>query len=235
MNFLDQLYEDVMNNYYRNETVIEFPSVIMPSSIPTTRNFRRYYHTDVHIRNMLDGWDKIANETSMQLETAVAGSVAIIYHDAVYDPTRTDNEERSAELMRRDMKDRLGHDGIICAERMILETKHTNDSCFVWKYNVIRDLDLRSIGGSRAEYRRNVWQIRQEYAMFSLEQFLEGRRKFLTHMLSKDNIFRTSQFQHLGDKAKDNIWYELRLISYPSEWENYFIKSLPITNPNIYP
>ena len=232
MNWLDQLYEETMQ-YYRTETVIEFPSTIAPDSVPAERHFRRYYHTDVHVRNLLDGWNAIVSDTKMHLGMAVAGSIAIIYHDAVYDPTRNDNEERSAELMRKEMQGRLDKDYILIAEEAILQTKHTDDNCNSWFHNVIRDLDLRGLGGSKPEYRRNTWQIRHEYSMFTDEQFLEGRQKFLVYMLGKERIFRTPEFKHLEDNARTNIRYELSLMSKPDVWKGYFMKFEPVTDSDI--
>src|SRR5437868_3820663 len=56
----------------------------------------RVWHGPGHLRAMVAG---ISAEAAADDRDALL--LAALYHDAVYDPTRSDNEEASAELLRR--------------------------------------------------------------------------------------------------------------------------------------
>ncbi len=207
MNIIDQIYEDAMW-FYREDTTI-----------------KRFYHTDMHIRNMLDGWDRIVQKHKVHLNIAFVSSIAIIYHDIVYDPTRKDNERKSADFMRSELYGRLKADDLDFADEIIMQTTHTDDNCTVWEHNIIRDLDLRGLGGSFPEYRRNTWQIFQEYSPFvPMEQFLEGRKQFLSYMLGKNKIYRTDEFAALESPARKNMEVELSLLQTPEVWKHTMLK-----------
>ncbi|MFB9838486.1 HD domain-containing protein, partial [Actinoallomurus acaciae] len=61
----------------------------------------RRYHTTEHLADVLDHVDELAGEAA----DADAVRLAAWFHDAVYDPTRGDNEERSAVLAERMLAD----------------------------------------------------------------------------------------------------------------------------------
>src|SRR5687767_9902544 len=56
----------------------------------------RYYHSVQHIISMLDGFDAL----KAKFEQPVAAELAIFSHDVIYDASRNDNEEQSANTMR---------------------------------------------------------------------------------------------------------------------------------------
>lgn len=59
----------------------------------------RAYHTAAHIAEVLGWYDWAADEVGWRDPAAVY--LAVVFHDAVYDPLARDNEARSAELARR--------------------------------------------------------------------------------------------------------------------------------------
>ena len=72
----------------------------------------RYYHNLQHIHDMLLNDNLIIN------------GLTIWYHDAIYDPKRNDNEERSAELAESELKDYIDNDDLKTIMHGILLTKH---------------------------------------------------------------------------------------------------------------
>jgi pantetheine-phosphate adenylyltransferase len=56
----------------------------------------RYYHTTEHLLHVLDHLARQGKQNDDLL------FLAAVYHDAVYDPRRTDNEDRSAKLFAKD-------------------------------------------------------------------------------------------------------------------------------------
>nr|QQZ48661.1 hypothetical protein JKL49_14175 [Phenylobacterium glaciei] len=62
----------------------------------------RRYHTRTHIEQCLALLDQVPD--LMDSERQVL-TYAIWWHDAVYDPTASDNEAKSAEMAKRDLRD----------------------------------------------------------------------------------------------------------------------------------
>lgn len=72
----------------------------------------RHYHDQRHIVALLE----LSDAHGKMIVDLQAVDFAILYHDAVYEPTRQDNETRSAELAREAL-DRLDFDlSILAAE-----------------------------------------------------------------------------------------------------------------------
>jgi len=80
----------------------------------------RYYHTLVHLREMLDLYEK--HENSIRDHTCVL--LAIFFHDIIYDAKSTTNEEDSAQMFRRLAID-AGINAMLVEKvcRYIIETK----------------------------------------------------------------------------------------------------------------
>lgn len=89
----------------------------------------RFYHNWNHIESMLDSALKkgILNESLL---------ASILYHDIIYDPKRNDNEERSAELLRRDFP--TWERSI----RAVLDTKNHTPSNYISELLVMLDLEI---------------------------------------------------------------------------------------------
>src|SRR5689334_15837407 len=78
------------------------PLVLPPSVIDTLSAAyaepQRAYHTATHIHEVLHWFDTVHDEVGWRSPADVY--LAVVFHDAVYDPTRHDNEARSAQLAR---------------------------------------------------------------------------------------------------------------------------------------
>lgn len=177
--------------------------------LPRYREPHRFYHNEVHIRRMIHFWDQTFDSTR-RLEAHLLGGIAILYHDAVYDPIRQDNEERSADLMEEQLGDQLNGEQREWVRKAILATKHRPErSSFYW-HDVICDIDLLVLAGSWPEYKRYLWQIRHEYSMFSDEEFWTGRSQFITDFgFERSPIFKTQLFADREETAKQNLRREL--------------------------
>lgn len=147
----------------------------------------RHYHNLRHITHCLDGLEEFRGQAQHPQEVALA----LWFHDAIYNPKAKDNEEKSAQLARRELQD-LGIPSD-CIERIcihILATKHHQaeheDS------RLVIDLDLSILAVSRARYEEFETQIRQEYAHVPGVLFRFARRKVLRGFLDKKNIYALS-------------------------------------------
>ena len=101
----------------------------------------RHYHTFEHIADLLYQLNilDLFNDNVLFLAT--------IFHDIIYDPKKTDNEERSAELFKiwfpKGRNDsRITDEEIDEVETIILESKH-NGKITTPKSQIFQDLDLR--------------------------------------------------------------------------------------------
>src|SRR5690348_14899778 len=89
--------------------------------VATYRDPARHYHNTRHIAQSLRALPPVWSNC----RRPHAAAVALIFHDVVYDPTRDDNEERSADRAGRLLAERgaaAGFADAVCG--LILATKH---------------------------------------------------------------------------------------------------------------
>ena len=179
----------------------------------------RFYHTMDHIESMLDGYDKYFNACFTEAEF-----LAIVYHDIVYLPWASGNEENSAAMLNAHHKlyfSKVKQEIIDEAVEIILATKHDGTPVSEAAKRVV-DLDMMILGKSEDTYEKYRGNTRREYGMFSDEQWTEGRIKVLQRFLGMDRIFLTDEMHDaLEEKARYNIQQELdRLTCQPTVCSN---------------
>lgn len=166
----------------------------------------RFYHTTDHLQNCLQCWDKLRN--LMQEPTLVG--LALFYHDAIYDPRRSDNEASSAELARKDLVE-LGMDSTrisqVCALVRATDHKTLADHPDV---DLVIDIDLAILGADPQTYQRYVAAVRREYAHIDETGWRIGRAKVLEGFLQKERIYSHKEFAKLESKSRKNLEEELR-------------------------
>src|SRR5208337_1354031 len=98
---------------------------------------RRYHAFYSHIQQGLNEYSKFFGETIPR-----AVFFAWAYHDAVYDPRASDNEERSAALFMEDSRELgIGMEDADRVAMLILTTTYTTPEC-----NLVTDMDLSGFG-----------------------------------------------------------------------------------------
>ncbi len=179
----------------------------------------RFYHDISHIKLMLETFDNLDFYTEFHFEfekdkpVFTAFLYAIFYHDIIYKPLRSDNEEQSAEFAKRDMKLLNIDEKIIEAtEKLILATKTHQVSAEIdnptlhFATQVLLDLDLAVLGQKPNIYKRYAENIRQEYWLIPPKIYAEGRKKVLKYFLNMPNIYKTSYFYNqFENQAKQNL------------------------------
>jgi predicted metal-dependent HD superfamily phosphohydrolase len=149
----------------------------------------RAYHTIEHIAHCLDEADAVGAPDVVRL--------ALWYHDAVYDTKRSDNEERSAELVRAlplpaAIRER--------AAALVLATKHAGipeDP----EAALTVDIDLAILGRPPADFDRYERQIRTEYAWVPGMFFRSKRAEILASFLARPSIYGTPRFRDRYEAA----------------------------------
>ena len=195
----------------------------------------RFYHDVSHINNMCsllmmsDVRDDIKRNTALQL--------AILFHDVIYDPKSSENEENSVRFMFS-LIDLLGMSGIgtggdICdpevleqAAFMILSTKKhvlTKDEDAEGIYDdypdlkeltsIFLDLDLSVFNPDRYEsgYVMDDYEdrIRKEYRFVPDEEYYPARIKILQSFANREKIYFSDIF---GSEANNNAKASLKYL-----------------------
>lgn len=161
----------------------------------------RFYHNFSHLGDVFHVRDTVFGEVRDPILDA-----AIWFHDIVYDPMRSDNEELSAQkalewLGPHPEADRL--------RELILATKsHTASSDR--SRAILIDCDLSILGASREEYAIYSANIRREYAMVPEELYKQGRLAILKQFVGQSWVFGTVEMRtRFEGRAFDNLCNEI--------------------------
>jgi predicted metal-dependent HD superfamily phosphohydrolase len=169
----------------------------------------RAYHNATHIEAVLGWFDRIADAPGWQ--DAADVYTAIVFHDAIYDPSAKDNEARSALWARRAIRDhalpsnadRVAHLIELTAQHGKLETATGDAALFL-------DADMSIVGAPIDTYREYARQVRREYSMVPAAAYRAGRGAFLEALAHKPRIYFTDTFHGLLDlQARLNLADEL--------------------------
>jgi len=167
----------------------------------------RAYHTLDHVADCLHRLDEVRPLLARPDEA----EWAIWFHDAVYDPRRADNEERSAQLAVDTLHAAgVGEDRTGCVAELIRQTAHraadlSGDAALVC------DVDLAILGAERAAFDAYDAAIRQEYAWVPDDIFRRERARVLAGFLARPRIYQTPYFvDALEQPARANLSAAIR-------------------------
>ncbi|GGR06259.1 hypothetical protein GCM10010195_71770 [Kitasatospora griseola] len=169
---------------------------------------QRRYHTTDHLRAVLDRIDELAGHA----EDPDAVRLAAWFHDAVYRPDRSENEERSAALACRALREAgLPEPLVHEVARLIRLTVTHHPAPGDHNGEVLCDADLAVLGSSPDRYAAYTAAIRDEYAFVPPDAFREGRTEILHHLLALPALYRTAEAHERYDaQARANMQAELR-------------------------
>jgi predicted metal-dependent HD superfamily phosphohydrolase len=164
----------------------------------------RGYHDAAHVgllwlRHLMHGGDPADRDMAL----------AILFHDAVYDPLARDNEARSADLFAalvpggsdwvqdaiRATADHLGYVGQDCRIRRLL------------------DLDLTPLAELPEVFARNTALLRHEYAAVAEPDWRAGRRRVLERFAAADRLFTTRLGAIYEAPARANLAAEISALA----------------------
>ncbi|MEU7135514.1 hypothetical protein [Streptomyces sp. NPDC046261] len=172
---------------------------------------QRRYHTVDHLAAVLGHLDTLAAHAD-DIETV---RLAAWFHDAVYRPDRSENEERSAHLCERALPE-LGVDAARTAEvaRLVRLTVSHDPGAGDRDGETLCDADLAVLGGTPREYAAYAAAVREEYGFVPDEAFRAGRAEVLRHLLGLPRLFRTPLGHDRWELlARRNLATELELLT----------------------
>lgn len=164
----------------------------------------RAYHDAAHVglmwlRHLMHGGDP--GDRDMAL--------AILFHDAVYEPLAPDNEARSADLAARLVR---GDTGWVQAA-IIATADHlayAGPDCRLLR---LLDLDLTPLAEAPEVFARNTALLRHEYTAVPEPAWRAGRGRVLARFLAADRLFRTRISAIYEAPARANLTAEIAALS----------------------
>lgn len=161
----------------------------------------RAYHGTSHLIDCLERLDE-----TVQGRPAPLVEAALWYHDAIYDPRASNNEERSARWAARALGG-LGVPGhaIDQVVRLILLTRHTSppkDS----DGQLVCDIDLSILGRPWHEFHAYETAIRSEYAWVPDPAYRAARSEVLRALLERAALYGTRWYRERYEaRAHENL------------------------------
>jgi len=163
----------------------------------------RHYHNLAHIEDCLDALARVENLSAAEREIL---SEAIWWHDVVYDATRSDNEELSAQLAEQHVRENLRQE----VGRLIRLTKTHDVRPDDRLGAILISIDLSILGAEPARYDAYAAAIRQEFIHVPEGDYRAGRAKVLGQFAARPVIFPDAAFAARYDRlARENLAREL--------------------------
>jgi predicted metal-dependent HD superfamily phosphohydrolase len=182
----------------------------------------RRYHDRGHLERVLDTLRQLAAEEGRETSQGPVdlndlAALAAWYHDAVYQPTRSDNEERSAALARRQLA-QLDVSATIVGEvtRLVLLTKSHEPAPHDRAGALLCDADLAILATPADVYDAYSAAIRAEYSHVPERDYRAGRAAVLTRLAARPHLFHTGHGRAVWEQAaRANIAGELQGLNAP--------------------
>jgi predicted metal-dependent HD superfamily phosphohydrolase len=185
------------------------PEQVLYEAREAYRSPGRHYHTWDHI---LDCAEKLR---TIPTESSRAVFLALVFHDAIYVPGRTDNETLSANLAADVLAEhaRLPREELEAIEKIILATRHhVPEAGSSHDLKVALDIDMSILGADPETYAAYAANVKREWvpAAVSEEAFKAGRAAFLQKLITSKAMFTTEEGkERWQEAARANVALEL--------------------------
>lgn len=174
---------------------------------------QRRYHTVEHLAATLGHVDTLAEYAA----DPVAVRLAVWFHDAVYLPERSENEERSARLAERALAEAgVGPARTAEVARLVRLTVGHDPADDDRDGQVLCDADLAILAAPPSAYAAYTAAVREEYGFVPDDAFRSGRSAVLRQLLDLPRLFRTPYgAREWETPARRNLVTELDMLSPP--------------------
>lgn len=172
----------------------------------------RGYHGWPHPLALL----RLHHETVDSFDDPDAVAAAILLHDAIYDPRRTDNETRSATLAIEILTPHLPEARVARVRRLIEATaSHTiaadTPTDEIADMKLFLDMDLSILGAPEADFDAYESGVRHEYRHIEGADFAAGRAAILEKFLARPHLYFTDWGRaRFEAKARKNLARSLK-------------------------
>lgn len=162
----------------------------------------RKYHTMQHLRECMTHLEQVRTVA----ERAGEVELALLFHDAIYNTRKKDNEERSAKWARDSaLAAGLSGDQASRVYQLVMATVH--DAVPVGRdAAILVDIDLAILGSDVVRFNEYEVQVREEYSWVLGPLYRAGRRKILQEFANRETIYSTEYFRvNYEAQARSNI------------------------------
>lgn len=176
------------------------------------REPQRHYHTLTHLTAVLGHID---GPLEQYADAPDLVRLAAWFHDAVYLPERSENEERSARLAERALAEAgLPADATAEVARLVRLTVGHDPAGDDRNGQVLCDADLAILAAPPSAYAAYTAAVREEYHFVPNDAFRSGRAAVLRRLLELPRLFRTPYGrEHWEATARYNLRAELEMLS----------------------
>jgi predicted metal-dependent HD superfamily phosphohydrolase len=175
---------------------------IWPRIVTAYGEPHRHYHTLDHIAAVVTDFVPLKD----RFEDADAALLALFFHDIVYDPARSDNEERSADVLRDLL---TGATAELACDHILATKKHeanTPDAALVV------DIDMAILAAPWPDYLLYAENVAREYLpVWGADAYAKGRCEIFLRPVQDRRIFLTETFAGREADAQRNVRDELDL------------------------
>lgn len=211
-NFLQIKWDSAHEHLGMRKRFSEYYRLVVCYSQP-----HRHYHTLTHLKHALS---IVAHCPEITL--------ALFYHDSVYDLQSSDKNNVLASSQRwieysslMQFPEKVVRE----VDDLILVTDHRDYGYLSENMKLIRDIDNSILASYQATYEEYAINIFKEYSqVYSVEQYVDGRAKFLESVLRKKSIFHNREFDE--NRARDNIRRELEVLNEVTKTGTINLRSL---------
>ncbi|MET7379522.1 hypothetical protein ABZT08_11945 [Streptomyces sp. NPDC005526] len=177
------------------------------------REPQRHYHTLTHLTAVLDHIDVL----EAHADDPDVVRLAAWFHDAVYLPDRSENEERSARLAERALAEAGVPAGKTAEAARLVRLTVTHDPADDDRNGqVLCDADLAILAAPPSAYAAYTAAVREEYHFVPGDAFRTGRSAVLRELLALPSLFRTPHGRRAWEPtARYNLAGELEMLSLP--------------------
>jgi predicted metal-dependent HD superfamily phosphohydrolase len=153
----------------------------------------------------------VFDEMKHLMQNPKAVALAIFYHDYIYNPMASNNEDLSAKKMIEDFRGKIGFAIVDVTADLIIATRHSENDKLLGDEKWIVDIDLASMGSDIHIFEKHSRDIREEYHQFSDDLFNQGRVEFLLGFMNRKHIYNTQIMrQRFEAQAVENISRAIR-------------------------
>lgn len=194
---------------------------------------KRCYHTVKHLIEMFCFLDILIEVQPYKLNCSAEKHATLVmatfFHDVIYDPLSSTNEEDSAEYFKKFILavEKVNNDDILKGPRnspssletivkYIIATKqHTIPNSLSQDYflKIFLDIDMSVLAKEWKAYVGYASLIRQEYIHVNHEIYCEKRAEILTNFLSAGSIFHSDDMKKEFElRASENLRQEINML-----------------------
>jgi predicted metal-dependent HD superfamily phosphohydrolase len=163
---------------------------------------QRSYHTLQHLEECFAKLDELRGLAEHPAEV----ELALWFHDAIYEPRRGDNEQRSADWARASLLAAGGApEAAGRVHALIMATRHAVEPSGM-DQQVLIDVDLSILGAGAQRFDEYEAQVREEYRWVPKPIYRRKRAEILRSFLERPSIYSTPRFVERYEKqARANL------------------------------